>query len=95
MADESDSSDVMKIPAFQSGGVVRETGIALVHEGEYIMPAAGSEATIESAQMSEQGEVNYYFPVEVVVVGSLPEEEREAIENRIWEQLREALDRLA
>lgn len=94
MPDE-DAPQVIKIPAFQSGGVVRETGIALVHEGEYIMPAPGSEAEIEPAQMSGQGEVNYYFPVEVVVVGSLPESEREALESRIWEQLREALDRLA
>ena len=94
MPDEEDSSESMKIPAFQAGGVVRETGIALVHEGEYIMPASGSEATIEPAQMSEQGEVNYYFPVEIVIVGSLPEEEREAIETRIWEQLRDALERL-
>jgi hypothetical protein len=93
MPDEEDSS--VMIPGFQAGGVVRETGIALVHEGEFIMPAPGSEATIETAQMSEQGEVNYYFPVEVVIVGSLPEEEREAIETRIWEQLSDALDRLA
>jgi hypothetical protein len=95
MPGEEDSSESMKIPAFQAGGVVRETGIALVHEGEFIMPAPGSEATIEPAQMSEQGEVNYYFPVEVVIVGSLPEEEREAIETRIWEQLTDAFERMA
>ncbi len=94
MPDE-DAPKLIKIPAFQSGGVVRETGIALVHEGEYIMPAPGSEASIEPAQMNGQGEVNYYFPVEVVVIGSLPESEREALEARIWEQLTEALQRLA
>jgi hypothetical protein len=95
MADEEDLPDVMEIPGFQAGGVVRETGIALVHEGEYIMPARGSEATIEPESMSTQGEVNYYFPVEIVVAGSLPEEEREAIEARIWERLSDEMQRLA
>lgn len=94
MADEEDPFESFKIPAFQAGGVVRETGIALVHEGEYIMPAPGSEATIEPAQLSGEGVVNYYFPVEIVIAGSLPEEEREAIEARIWERLSEEVQRL-
>lgn len=85
-------SDEMDIPAFQTGGVVRETGLALVHEGEYIMPAPGSEAAIEPAQMGDQV-VNYYFPVEIVIVGSLSEEEQEIMEARIWEKLTDALDR--
>jgi hypothetical protein len=90
---ESEGNE-MNIPAYQTGGYVRETGIALVHEGEYIMPASGSEAEIESVAMDNQV-INYYFPVEIVVVGTLPEEEREAIETRIWENLSDALDRLA
>jgi hypothetical protein len=69
---------------------VKETGIALVHEGEYIMPAPGSEAALEPA-MASGGMVNYYFPVEIVIVGALSEQEREAIENRIWEKLHDAL----
>lgn len=94
MSDE-DSFESIKIPGFQAGGLVRETGIALVHEGEFIMPAPGSEAAIEPSQMStSQGEVNYYFPVEVIIVGSLPEEEREAIEGRIWERLSDEMERL-
>jgi hypothetical protein len=93
--EEEDGTDSIQIPGFQSGGLVRETGIALVHEGEFIMPAPGSEAAIEPAQMSEQGEINYYFPIEIVVVGSLPEAEREVIEASIWEKLSEELDRLA
>ena len=94
MSDDAESEDSIKIPGFQSGGVVRETGIALVHEGEFIMPAPGSEATIEPLQMDTQGVVNYYFPVEIVIVGSLPEEEREAIEGRIWERLNDEAQRL-
>lgn len=93
--EEEDRPDGIKIPAFQAGGLVRETGIALVHEGEYIMPAPGSEAVIEPAQMSDQSEINYYFPVEIVIVGGLPEAEREAIEAGIWERLGEELTRLA
>ena len=92
--EEEDGPEVIKIPGYQAGGLVRETGIALVHEGELIVPAPGSEAAIEPQQMSGQGEINYYFPIEIVVVGSLPEAEREAIEASIWEKLSEELDRL-
>ena len=94
MPDDFEENEI-NIPEFQTGGRVRETGIALVHEGEYIMPAPGSEAVIEPAAMNGQGVINYYFPVEIVIVGSLPEEEREAIEMRIWEKLSDALERMA
>ena len=87
--------DELEIPSFQGGGRVRETGIALVHEGEYIMPAPGSEAPIEPGGAAKQDVVNYFFPVEIVIVGSLPEEERRAIENRIWEKLNDALEDMA
>jgi hypothetical protein len=83
-----------ELPMFASGGFVKETGLAVVHEGEYIMPAPGSEAEIEPTHMTGQGVVNYYFPVEVVIVGSLPEEEKAAIEARIWENLGDAIERV-
>ena len=86
--------NAVNIPAYQTGGYVSETGIALVHEGEYIMPASGSEADIEPVAMDNQV-INYYFPVEIVIVGSLPEEEREAIEDRVWEHLSDALERIS
>ena len=82
----------MMVPRFAAGGFVRETGLAIVHEGEYIKPAPGSEAEIETAPAT-QGVINYYFPVEVVIVG-LPEEERVAMETRIWENLGDALERM-
>jgi hypothetical protein len=94
MPDDFDEEE-LAIPGFQTGGRVQETGIALVHEGEYIMPAPGSEAVIEPAAMAGQAVVNYYFPVEIVIVGSLPEEERAAIEARIFEHLGEALERMS
>jgi hypothetical protein len=90
-----DFEEEMTIPGFVTGGRVQETGIALVHEGEYIMPAPGSEAMIEPASLAGEAVVNYYFPVEIVIVGSLPEEERAAIEARIWENLGDALERMS
>jgi hypothetical protein len=95
MPDDFDEEEEMMVPSFQTGGLVRETGIALVHEGEYIMPAEGSEAVIEPAAMASSATVNYYFPVEIVIAGSLPEEERAAIETRIWENLSDALERMS
>jgi len=46
--------------------IVERTGLALVHEGERIVAAPGSAAELvaTSAQV-----VNYYFPVEVEVIG--------------------------
>jgi hypothetical protein len=89
---ERNEEDEVPIPSFQAGGRVRETGIALVHEGEFISPASGSEAVIESS--ADAGVINYYFPVEIVMVGSLPEEEYAALETRIWESLGEAMERM-
>lgn len=82
-----------KVPSYQTGGRVRRTGLALVHEGEYIKPAPGSEAQIEP-QATESGVIHYHFPVEIVVAGSLPEAERELIEMRIWERLSDVFDRM-
>jgi hypothetical protein len=46
---------------------VTRTGIALVHEGELILPAAGSEAEAEQVVEDARAVVNYYFPVEIEV----------------------------
>jgi hypothetical protein len=35
--------------------------------------------------------VNYVFPVEVVVVGALTEDDHRAIEQRVWDNFGEAL----
>jgi hypothetical protein len=84
----------VELPMFQSGGFVKKTGLAVVHEHEYIMPAPGSEATIEPAQMMTQGVVNYYFPVEVVIIGGLSDEDHAAIEARIWGSFGDAFNRM-
>ena len=75
------------------GGFVKETGLALVHQGEFIMPARGAEAEIESAPVKVSGAVNYYFPVEIEVMGAIPEQERASIQASIWSQLFDALER--
>ncbi len=80
---------------YQSGTRVRETGLALVHEGEYILPAPGSEASFDSPRGTQSGVVNYYFPVEIVFVGNMPEQERAALEASLWDRLRSAIEQLA
>jgi len=53
------------------GGAKRvlETGIALLHEGEIVLPAAGSEAQAERVAADAGADIHYYFPVEVEVRG--------------------------
>lgn len=46
---------------------VERTGIALVHEGEYVVPAPGTQARLSAAAPL----VTYQFPVEIHVVGRL------------------------
>ena len=95
MARHDPEDRVAFIPGFAVGGVVRETGIALVHEGEWILPAPGSAARLEPADPAAAGPtVEVRFPVEVVVAGALSEADREAIEQRIFSSLADALERL-
>ncbi len=46
---------------------VRRTGLALVHEGELVLPAAGSEAAASVVVEDDRTVVNYYFPVEIEI----------------------------
>jgi hypothetical protein len=59
----------------QAARVVR-TGIALVHEGELVLPAVGSEAAAELVAHDERVVIHYYFPVEIEVRGGGAETER-------------------
>ena len=79
--------------ASQSGVHVRETGLAIVHQGEYVLPAAGSEAVLEPTAGNDQTVINYYFPVEIVVIGGICEATHQEIQARVWEKLGDALDR--
>ena len=92
MDDDDAGDDTFEVPGFAAGGRVDRTGIALVHEGEYIVPAAGSEALISPAQGPV---VNYYFPVQVEVVGSLPDDEVQRVAGYVFAELdRELASRL-
>ncbi len=44
-----------KVPAYQSGGVVRKTGLALVHEGETVLPKGVSPVQITFGDIILQG----------------------------------------
>ncbi len=68
---------------------VERTGIALVHEGEYIVPQPGSEAVL--APSGAGGVVNYYFPVRVEVVGTLPDDEVRRVAGYVFDQLDQEL----
>ena len=83
-----------EVPGFAAGGRVDRTGIALVHEGEYIVPQPGSEALI-SPGPGHDAVVNYYFPVRVEVVGTLPDEEVRRVAEYVFGELdRELATRL-
>jgi len=81
---EGDESVVM--PGFAAGGRVERTGIALVHEGEYIVPQPGSEAAI-SPWPDGAGVINYYFPVRIEVVGALPDAEVRRVAEHVFGEL--------
>lgn len=58
----------------------------------------GVEVTQTSDQCAagEEGVVNYFFPVEIVVAGSLAPQEREIIQAQIYQDLHDAIiDKLA
>jgi len=82
---------LVAIPAYQTGGRVERTGLALVHEGEEIRPAQWSAAEIAPARSAAEPIANWYLPVEVEVVGELDEAQKDAVASHIYEALRAAL----
>ncbi|GAA2773926.1 hypothetical protein [Streptomyces showdoensis] len=82
----SETADDGSVPATRAGDRVERTGIALVHEGEYIVPAPGSEAVVD--RRSDAGQVvHYHFPVEVEVVGTLQDHHVRRIAAHVFEEL--------
>ena len=78
----------------QAGGRaarVERTGLALVHEGELILPAAGSEAAAEIVAQDDRSVVHYHFPVEIEVRASAAEVDPEAIADLALRNLVQAL----
>jgi hypothetical protein len=89
VASDEEFDEGMELPSFQAGGRVDRTGIALIHEGEYIVPAPGSEAVITPGWHG--GQVTYTFPVEVEVVGDLSEEHLRRVAEYVFDELDTAL----
>jgi hypothetical protein len=76
----------------QAGARVDRTGLALVHEGEYIVPAPGSEAAIETVQgMDASTPTTVRFPLEVVVIGSLGHDQKRELADYVLNELDVAL----
>jgi len=73
---------------------VTRTGLALVHEGELVLPAAGSEAQAERAGASDRTAIHYHFPVEVEVVAGGRSESLERLADQVLIKLMHAADSL-
>jgi hypothetical protein len=82
------------VPAYEAGGRVERTGIALIHEGEYVVPAPGSEAALSPGDPpGAPGPLVWSFPVEVEVVGQLSDTQRDQVARHVFDELDEALRR--
>jgi hypothetical protein len=67
---------------------VERDGLAVVHRGEKIVAASGSEAVLTGRG---GGDVHYHFPVHVVMVGDLGAQAKKDIQDDILDQLYAAL----
>ena len=84
----SDDDALAAVPGFATGGRVERTGIALIHEGEYVVPAPGSEAVIGPIPDSPGGPVlNFYFPIEIEVVGEPTQQQKRSIADHVYSEL--------
>lgn len=73
----------------ESAARVERTGIALVHEGELVVPAPGAAADLVGAGRDHDdgpAEVHYWFPVQVEVVG-LDDATADAVVARVFDAL--------
>ena len=76
------------------GARVRKTGIALVHEGELVLPAAGSEAEAERVIDDAQSVIHYHFPVEIEVRAAPDPVDPEKIKEDTMERLIRGIESL-
>ena len=66
---------------------VLETGIALVHEGEVVFPAATSKAQADLITEDARTVVEYHFPVEIEIRGQSETIDIPEIARYVYEQL--------
>jgi hypothetical protein len=74
------------------GGLVTETGIALVEAGEMVVPSPGSRAAVELARADAGTEVHIHLPVVVEVVGRRDDVELERTIDETLRRLRLAIE---
>ena len=69
----------------EGGGAARviRTGLALVHEGELVLPAAGSEAQAEQVIDDSVTTIIFTFPVEIEVRRTAEPLDVDAIADRV------------
>ncbi|WP_406079850.1 hypothetical protein [Micromonospora sp. NBC_00858] len=71
---------------------VTRTGLALVHAGELVLPAAGSEAEAEQVAEDDRAVIAYHFPVEIEVVAGGGVVDADALADLALARLAEHLD---
>jgi hypothetical protein len=81
---EADGRSTVDVPAFREGGLVQSDGLALVHKDEVIVPADQARAEIQPVELAGGDTIHLSFGIEVVFVGAIPEEDKVALEDRIW-----------
>lgn len=72
-----------------------EDGLAVVHRGEVIRPAEGSQAEIAQADVDARTEITYSMPIVIEVGGPIESDEREAIIAETLGRLRRAIENRA
>jgi hypothetical protein len=66
---------------------VLETGIVLVHRGELVFPAVGSEAEADLVAEDARAEIHYHFPVEIEIRATGDTFDPAAVAERALERL--------
>jgi hypothetical protein len=66
---------------------VLETGIALVHEGELVLPAAGNEVQAKRVADDARTVIHYHFPVEIEVWAGGQRTDANEIATLVFERL--------
>lgn len=74
------------------GGLVTETGVALVEQGEMVVSTRGSRAQVELARTDAGTEVHIHLPVVVEVVGRADDLEMERTIDETLRRLRLAIE---
>lgn len=74
---------------------IGRTGLALVHEGEWVVAGAGSAAAADEAVDEERTVVQYHFPVEIEVVDVTSTVDPDAVVDLTLGRLAEHLEGLA